>query len=82
MVSVSFDNENWQVVEDWSTIGEFTKFGSNKKSLTVASRSYSESTDAQYMYVKLSSCYMDTTINPGQGWGGNVQCYTLNYLSK
>ncbi len=82
VVSVSFDNKNWLVVEDWSTIGEFTKVAANKKSLTVSSSSYNESNGAQYMFVKLSSCYMDSPQNPGQGWGGNVQCYTLNYLGK
>ena len=82
VVSVSFDNKNWLVVEDWSTIGEFTTLAANKKSLTVSSSSYNESNGAQYMYVKLSACYMDSPQNPGQGWGANVHCYTLNYLGK
>ena len=87
VVSVSFDGQNWTTIEDYSQlpgIGDWSEgcpaqSGSNQKALTVNSGDYEQSSTAEYMYVKLSACWMDAA-HGGGGWGGHCTNYTVNYL--
>ncbi|MBR4867870.1 MAG: hypothetical protein IKU10_01830, partial [Clostridia bacterium] len=90
VVEVSFDNKNWILIEDYSKIGppvgiqadgSFVPATRSRTSLTINATDYQESANAQAMYVRLSSCYMNTPDHPNTGHGGTTYGYNITYLA-
>ena len=90
VVEVSFDNQNWILIEDYSTIGppigiqadgSFRPGDGSRTNLTINATDYQQAASAQAMYVRLSSCYMNTPDHPNTGHGGTTYGYNLTYLA-
>ncbi len=89
-ILVSFDGQNWTTVENWAeqgpplgilADGTVSSAAANRTDVTVNANNYDESANADYMYVKLTSCYMFTPEHPGGDHGGQIYSYTLTYLT-
>ncbi|MBR4868787.1 MAG: hypothetical protein IKU10_06485, partial [Clostridia bacterium] len=89
-IQVSFDGTTWKTVEDWSELGgpvgtladgSYVGGASNRTDVTVNANNYDESATADYMYVRLGSCYMFSEQHPGGDHGGGIYSYTLTYLT-
>ncbi len=88
VIEVSFDGQNWKVVDDYSTHGkgpvgvlpDQTKIpgDANRTNITVSANSYAEA--GNVMYIRLSSCFMNSPEHPGGDHGGSVYSYSLSYL--
>ncbi len=87
---ISFDGKNWETVENWADIGgpvgnlsdgTYVSGASNRADVTINSNNYDAASKADYMYVKLTSCYMFTPEHPGGDHGGQIYNYTLTYLT-
>ncbi len=90
VVEVSFDNQNWILIEDYSKIGPpvghladgtFVPADRSRNSLTINATDYQQAASAQAMYVRLSSCYMNSPDHPNTGHGGTTYGYNITYLA-
>ena len=90
VIQVSFDGKTWETVENWAdkgapvgnlADGTYVPGASNRTDVTVNANNYDASATAQYMYVRLGSCYMNTAQHPGGDHGGSIYSYTLTYLT-